>query len=273
MKNETINITEDGRVNLTCYYREEKEGLPNANKTPAILIFPGGGYNHLSEREADPIAFEFFAKGYSCFILRYSINQYAKFPDPLIEALKAIAIIRRNGDKFNIDPEKIAVIGFSAGGHLAGTLATLWHEEEYQLQANVTYDEVRPNAIILGYAVTSTDWVRRALPDLKLNPFQIDFTNDDEVKLMEPYRNVSKNTPPTFLMHTTEDSTVPSMDSLKFALALEENSIPYEMHIFQKGGHGLSLGNILTDNGTKNCINYNFSKWIELCLNWLKEIL
>lgn len=272
MNKEIINLTEDGRVNLSCYYRSSFSALPNLDKTPGILVLPGGGYTHLSEREAEPIGMKYFANGYTSFILRYSINEHANFPDPLLEAMKAMKVIRQNSEKFNIDPEKIAVIGFSAGGHLAASLGTLWHKEEYQNMANVSKEETKPNAIILGYPVTSVDWIKKSLPDLSKNPFKIDFSNEEEVKKIEPYRNVDKNTPPTFIMHTTEDKTVPSTDSLKFAFALEENNIPYELHIFQKGCHGLSLGNKLTDPGNNNCINDNFTKWFKLSLNWLKEI-
>lgn len=271
MNKEIINITEDGRVNLSCYYRSPAETVPNLDKTPAVLVLPGGGYTILSPREAEPIAFNYFANGYTSFVLRYSIKEHAAFPNSLIECFKAIKIIRENAEKFNIDPNKIVVIGFSAGGHLAATLGTLWNNKELMAKASIIKEENKPNALILGYPVISTDWMKK---DIKFNNnLQINFSKDKEAQLVEAHKNVGPHTPPTFLMHTTEDATVPSTDSLKFAIALEENSIPYELHIFEKGCHGLSLGTKLTDTGNGDQINYNFSQWFKLSLNWLKEIL
>lgn len=119
MISEIFKITDDSEVSLTSYISDISEEMKNMKTKPAILVLPGGAYKFCSDREAEPVALAYLAKGFNAFVLRYSLNEKAEFPTPLNDAQKALAFIRKNAEKFHTDPQKIAVIGFSAGGHLA----------------------------------------------------------------------------------------------------------------------------------------------------------
>lgn len=272
MQQDVVYFSDDKRVSLTSYIQLQCHELPNQKALPAVIIFPGGGYKFLSERESDPIAFSWLAKGYNVFILRYSIQEYAAFPQPMLDAFKAIAHIRQQHQQYNIHPDKIALLGFSAGGHLAASVGTLWNREEYQHLADVKGEEHKPNALMLAYPVITTDWMKL---DIEANLKIILRDKFDDPKMISTvscHYNVGSHTPPTFLFHTTEDQTVPASDSLKFATALDEYSVPYELHIFEHGPHGISRANVLTDDGTELKVEPEVQCWEDLCSAWLDRL-
>lgn len=236
MKIEKVNINGNKEVTLTVYLLDNSKELSNITKRPAVLIFPGGGYNYTSDREAEPIATAYLAEGYNAFILRYSVGKKSSFAAALNDAEGAIALIRKNAEKWNIDHNKIATIGFSAGGHLAASLGTMGIN--------------RPNALILGYPCILSD-LGLAFPVPSLE------------------KEVDNLTPPTFLFSTFEDKVVPIEHSLRFIQALNKNNIPFESHIFQNGVHGLSLAKPFTSNGLKSFVDQNFSQWFDLSITWL----
>ena len=242
MFTEKINLTDNPEVTLTAYICEPSEEMPNMKIRPAMLVIPGGGYNMCSDREAEPVAFEYIAKGYNAFVLRYSLKEKSAFPRPLNDAETALKLIRNNCDKWYVDPDKVAVIGFSAGGHLAAALSTM--------------GEVRPNACILGYPCTLEKIVKiLAAPVPPL---------DDKV---------SPNTPPTFIFAASDDKIVPIENSLIYALRLSENKVPYELHVFSRGDHGFSIGTKVV--GINDEITENFKPtvyWVQRSIEWLDEI-
>src|SRR3989304_3816830 len=136
MKTISFNLSHEN-VTLTSYLLDSSQEMPNTRLRPVVLVFPGGGYYACSDREAEPIALAFLAEGYQAFVLRYSIGENASFPRPLNDAEEALELIRVNADEWSVDPARIAVCGFSAGGHLAAALGTM--------------GRVRPNALILAY--------------------------------------------------------------------------------------------------------------------------
>jgi acetyl esterase/lipase len=235
---EIVNLDPSCNVTLTAYICDQSKEMENMDVRPAMLIFPGGGYRFCSDREAEPIALSYNAAGYNAFVLKYSLNADAEFPKPLQDAEKAMETIIENSDKWHIDPERIAVIGFSAGGHLATTLGTM--------------GKIKPKALVLGYPHIFRYEYNESLPS----------TNE----------HVSENTPPCFIFHTYEDTIVPVEHSLVFAKALSDYEVPFEMHIFPKGSHGLSLANRVTANRYRQNVNPDFAKWFELSLNWLDKI-
>ncbi len=273
MLQQTVYFSDDKRVSLTCYIQPKCSELPNQQSLPAVIIFPGGGYKMLSERESDPVALTFLAQGYNVFILRYSIQHYAAFPQPMLEAFQAIKHVRDNAQDYNIHPDKIALLGFSAGGHLAASVGTLWNREEFKQLANVEGEEHKPNALVLAYPVITTDWMMNDIEANLKNILREKFDDPEMLKTVTCSENVGSHTPPTFLFHTTEDKSVPSSDSLKFAAALDAHNIPYELHVFQPGPHGMSLANSLTDDGTGLKVEPQVQPWISLCLTWLKRSL
>ena len=233
----TLDLAPDGLGKLTGYVQEPSPELSNMNRRPAILIFPGGAYQRCSDREAEPVALSFAALGFQAFVLRYSLKEKSVFPQPLLDAQGAIRALRTHANEWNLDPEKIAVCGFSAGGHLAACLATM------------SPLELRPNALVLGYGAI----------DKKLsNPGR-----------PVPLEAVDADTPPTFLFHTWEDPVVPVANSLAFAQALGAYDIPFELHIFQNGQHGMATGKPLSSNGVLENTDADYADWIRLCSNWL----
>ncbi len=242
MKIETIYLSENKSITLTTYIPDISDEMPNMKVKPGILVLPGGAYKFCSDREAEPIALHYASRGFNAFVLRYSLNEDAEFPKPLNEAVTALKMIRENAEEWHTDPDKIAVIGFSAGGHLASALCTM--------------SEEKPNASILGYPCILSD----------ISPILA-----KEVESTTDY--VTKDTPPAFIISACDDGCVPINHSLQYASKLNEFGIPFEMHIYRAGGHGFSLGNdvvMSTEEGQK------FTKpttyWIDRSVEWLHEI-
>jgi len=241
MKTETHPLKSNPNVTLTTYMLDPSQEMANAKVRPAILIFPGGGYRICSDREAEPIAMAFLAQGYHAFVLRYSLNENAAFPRPIQDAEEALELIRSNAGKWGVIPDRVAVCGFSAGGHLAAALGTM--------------GRIRPNALILGYPVI-LDTISGILP------FPIPSVE----------QKVDPQTPPAFIFATANDELVPVKHSLQFAAAMDQAKVPFELHIFQDGSHGLSLAKTFTSGGFKNLVNPDVAKWMELCTSWLEKL-
>ena len=242
MKTETFKITEREGVTLTTYLLDTSKEMPNMQVRPAILVIPGGGYHFCSDREAEPVAMEFLARGYNAFVLRYSIKENSVFPNPLRDAETALEMIRDNAEEWGVCPEKIAAIGFSAGGHLTAALSTI--------------GRVRPNAAILGYPCI-------------LDTLNHILANDIE----SADKDVDENTPPTFIFAASDDGLVPVEHSIAFSSALAKNKIPFEMHIFSNGGHGFSVASPVvcsTEEGVK--ATKEASRWVKMCFDWLEKV-
>lgn len=234
----------------------------------AILILPGGGYGFTSWREAEPIAYWANASGYHAFILHYSVAPN-RHPQPLLDATRAMCIIRDNAKKWKVDPSKIAVCGFSAGGHAAGALATMY-DEPYLLDIQgMEKGKNRPNAAILSYPViTGGEKAHRGSFDNLLG----ENADSDMIRYLSLENRVHENMPPVFLWHTVSDSSVPVENSLLFANALTKHKVPFEMHIYPEGPHGLSLANRQTAEQNPSLINPHVGTWTTLCKQWLDEI-
>ncbi|MDD3692302.1 MAG: alpha/beta hydrolase [Oscillospiraceae bacterium] len=231
----------DSNATLTAYLHDSSPELSNANNRPCVIVFPGGGYHMLSDREGEPIAATFLAHGYHAFVLRYSVGKSMCFSDALNDAQKALHCVRSNAEQWNLNPKQIAVCGFSAGGHLAASLGVMGTE--------------RPNAMILAYPCILSSMSR-------ILAFPVPSCDD----------KVDSSTPPAFLFHTANDSAVPVENSLRMADALSRGKIPFELHIFPNGPHGLALANELTSNGSKAMCNQSAAQWMPLCLTWLKNL-
>lgn len=255
--------------------------LPTAEyheKRNAMLVIPGGGYGMVSEREAEPIARKFYAEGYNTFVLHYSVGPDATTdtlsgrPKPLLEASMAMAHIRRNAQRYNIDPDKIAIIGFSAGGHLAASLATMWHYDFIKDICGIEFGENKPNAAILSYAVISSDpaiWNEYSFRTLLAG--QPDF--DEAAKEYSLEKQVSDKTCPCFLWHTASDTCVPVGNTLKMAESLSAHKIPFEVHIYPEGNHGLSTAEPDVLNGNFPREAQHVSGWVKSAVEWLKYTL
>ncbi|MEG1276489.1 MAG: alpha/beta hydrolase [Cellulosilyticaceae bacterium] len=253
---------------LHTYIPDNSEEIEIGRKRPSIVVCPGGGYRRTSDREAEPIALRFMAEGYNVFVLRYSVAPN-RYPTQLLELSAAVAYIRRNAEAFHVDVNNIAVCGFSAGGHLAGSLGVLWQEPFIAETLKLEEGENRPNKLILSYPViTGGKFAHKGSFDNLLGEGA-----SEEARAKLSLENlVGPLTPPTFIWHTYEDLTVPMKNSLLFADALEAQKVPFELHIYAKGGHGLSLCNESTALPDKeDLINPQTGTWIKLVNLWLRH--
>lgn len=265
MRIEKINLlnenTEHGFMpTLTAYL---VDGNPDVTEIrPAVIVMPGGGYGYVSYREAERIALFYNAAGFHSFILDYCIAPH-KHPLPIMNAAKSIEIIRENAGDWKVDPEKIAVCGFSAGGHLAASISTMWNDEEIfgsDKEKNLLH---RPTATVLSYPViTSGDYAHKG-------SFK-NLIGEPENELWEKYsleNRVDEDTPPAFLWHTYDDTVVPVENSMLYASALRKFNIPFEMHIYPDGQHGMSR---VSDETYWEVPQYSRKyPWMEASVEWL----
>lgn len=261
---------------ITTYFTEKSNEI-NFGKRPAIVIFPGGGYWFTSDREADPIALKFASEGYQVAIVRYSTKDKAKeayYPQQILEGFAAINYIRDHADELNVDINKVAVIGFSAGGHMAGMMGTLYGEKVVTDTFGKTAAQMRPDAMVLSYAVLSSgefghrDSFWHLLGDAAAH-------NPEMRKKVDVIENVTKDTPPAFLWTTFNDDCVPAQNSIMMATKMLENGVPCELHMYHNMGHGASLCNF-TVAGNPDIAKFDTNKehvsgWIKLCMEWLRE--
>lgn len=263
MRLETFKLQNSKSATLTVYLHDIFNELDKKVR-PSILIIPGGGYEMVSEREAEPVAIAFYNSGYNTAVLRYSVKDDARDMQPMVEALEAIKMLRENAKEWYVAPNKIVTCGFSAGAHLAASCGTMWNEPKLMKKLNFTGDVYKPNAMILSYPVISSgEFAHRdsfyELSGSKENNIDSEFFSID--------KRVNNETPQTFIWHTEDDSIVPVENTLLMIAALRKNKVPFECHIFNKGQHGLSMCN--NEVGTPNA---HVSNWFPICLEWLHSI-
>ena len=252
---------------LVAYIQEPLRG--GNKRRPAILICPGGGYCFCSPREAEPIAMQYLARGYQAFVVYYSIAP-SRFPAALKDAAKSMDIIRSNADMWCIDPKAIVICGFSAGGHLAASLGTMWDCAELKA-CGLSGGKVRPDAMILAYPVITArkGYAHEGSFAALLGTEAIQQEETRNAFSLETC--VNEKTPPAFIWHTAEDTGVPPMNSLLFAEALDQHKVPYSLHIFPKGNHGLSLATTETAEGSQAAVRADVATWIEESDEWFQE--
>ena len=264
MKRMDLTPNPSSKAKLVGYLHDKNEQeMPNRIKRPCVVVCPGGGYEFCSAREADPVAFSFFSRGYNVFILYYSVGKEAAGLQPLSDLSLSVLTIRENSEEWGIFPDKLAVCGFSAGGHLAASLGTLWNSSLLAKDAGGgAGDANRPDAMILGYPVISAGqfahegslrWVSGG--------------NEEFRKLFSLEEQVTPRTPPAFLWHTSDDGCVPAENTLLFASALQKNHIPFECHIYPHGNHGMSMCSEET-----GCRDPHLATWFPLCAQWLGQL-
>lgn len=232
---------------------------------PGMLVMPGGGYGMRSDREKETVALAFLAKGYCAFTLDYSVR--TPYPVPLLEAAMAMVYLRVNAEKYHLDREHLAAVGFSAGGHLAGMLGILHSEREIAERLKERVKDVRPDAVVLAYpVVTMGEGTHEGTRDI--------ITGGDEELLqrLSLEKRVTPSAAPAFLWHTVEDDCVPAENSMMLAAAYRKAGVPFALHIFEHGHHGMSL---VTPEVNDQTEYDNFvapvGKWFSLAQDWLKS--
>ena len=241
--------------------------LDGAKSRGAVLVLPGGGYGFTSEREGEPIAAQFAAEGFHAFVLWYSVAPHCH-PQPLLDVSRALCVLREHAEEWHLDPEKIAVAGFSAGGHLAASIGVHWEKPWLSGIPGIRFEGNRPNALILSYPVISSGvHAHRGSFDNLLGKE----APDAALEMMSLEKQVGSHTPPAFLWHTFADGLVPVENSLLFASALRKAGVPFELHVFPDGGHGLSLATAETAWEGQG-IDPHVGSWVNLCVEWLRNL-
>jgi len=239
LKTETIVLNQERNVSLTTFIQAVGGEFGRIGRRPAVLVIPGGGYHFCSDREAEPVAFAYLKAGYQAFILRYSLNEQSVWPNPLDDYEQAMALIRQNAALWHVEADRIAVVGFSAGGHLAACAATMSRN--------------RPNAAILGYPVIDGNCAReyqRTAPDV--------------------VAHVDENTCPCFVFATRTDNLVPASNTIHLIDALYRKEVAFESHIYSNGDHGLSTSDASIED-RPFCERY--SRWVSDSIAWLADVL
>jgi len=226
-------------------------------KRAAIIVCPGGGYGGLAAHEGSPFAKLFSSAGIVSAVLTYRVSPN-RYPAPYSDAVRAMRILRSRAEEFNIDPEKIGIIGFSAGGHLASTVACQPDLFKDPLDGLAGKISARPNRVILGYPVISFDEFTHKG---SVGNFLGSQSTPELIRQFSNQKQVTASTPPAFLFHTANDQAVPVENSLLFAEACAKNKVPFALHIYPNGPHG--VGTALK--------NPELSGWTEVMLKWLSE--
>jgi acetyl esterase/lipase len=228
-----------------------------AKKRAAIIVCPGGGYGGLAPHEGVPFAELFAAKGIVSAVLYYRVSPN-RYPGPYADGVRAMRLVRSQAESLNIDPDKIGIIGFSAGGHLSSTIATqpnLYKDPEDNLSSSVS---ARPNRVMLGYPVISFEeygHMGSAKNLLGDNP------SPDMLRQLSNQKQVTAENPPAFIFHTADDAVVPVQNSFFFAEACVRNKVPTAMHVYPNGRHGVGLA---LDNPA-------LSGWSDVLMKWLED--
>lgn len=266
----------DGSVaKLTGYVLDDNTDTEVKQIRPAVLILPGGGFLRTSNRESEPIAMKFASEGFHAFVLRYSLVP-STHPTQLLEAALAMNLIRKNAEEWHINPQNVAIIGFSAGGHVAANLAT--HVSDEIEEANgYKADEVRPNALMLAYPVISAGiYAHKPTFDRLFG----NVSEDEREKLVEDLsleKHVDSKTPPVFIWQTVTDQTVPVENSIMFIDACVKAGVNVEAHLFPKGPHGLALAVEQTAKRDENgrvipeFVQPEVQQWIGFACDWLRR--
>ncbi|MCM1174941.1 MAG: alpha/beta hydrolase [Blautia sp.] len=251
----------------TAYLISHSDAI-KIQKRPLIIICPGGGYRYVSDREGEMIALQWNAYGYHAVVLRYSVAP-AVYPTALTELAMVMKMVKDHSEEWHVDTSRILVEGSSAGGHLAASFGMFWKKPFLAEKAGVASEELRPAGMILHYPViTSGEYAHRDSFRMLLGEKYEELK--DEVSLEH---QVSEDTPPAFLWHTNEDQSVPAENSLLLALAMRRYHIPVELHLYAKGGHGLSLADERTMGADGGGMEKECTSWVALAETWMREAL
>lgn len=256
-------LADSGAV-LHTYARPQEGFLAESGGRWGVLILPGGGYGVVAKSEGEPVALAFLGAGVQAFVLEYSVAP-ARWPRQLLETAAAIAYLRENAARYGIAPDKIAVCGFSAGGHLAGCAANLWGHKAIAEALGITGAQVRPDAAILNYPVITMGEFGSEMTRSNL------FGDAPVAGETSLETSVTDRNPPTFLWATYTDGSVPVENTLMYANALRAKGVSFDLHIFSKGPHAMGIAT--ADSAwQEDHTDARASEWHALCVSWLKGL-
>ncbi|MFD1956198.1 alpha/beta hydrolase [Paenibacillus thailandensis] len=261
MNRKPIEIWPEGHPNGESLNGEKATVTPyllQADKPlSAVIVFPGGGYGMRAEHEGKPIAEWLNRIGIQAFVLDYRVAPH-KHPVPMNDAKRAVRLVRSRAAEFGVDPGRVGILGFSAGGHLASTVGTHHDPGDAESADPLERFSSRPDLMVLCYPVIT-------LGEYRHDGSRVNLLGEDApeelVELLSNEKQVAADTPPAFLWHTADDGAVPVENSLMFAAALSRNRVPHELHVYESGRHGLGLAEAEPETST----------WPMLCERWLRR--
>lgn len=261
---------EGGSIPMDMYIPHVSEAIDPHPRRTSVVIYPGGGYHFVSEREAEPVALRFAAAGFNTFVVWYRVAPQVHFPTPQQDAASAIAYVRAHAEELHCHPDRIAVLGFSAGGHLAGSMGVMWNREELWAPLGLTAQQVRPNAMVLCYPViTGGEYAHRGSFECLSGSENLSDHTPFSLETL-----VTEQTPPTFLWHTWDDGSVPVENTLLMAMALRRAGVQGEVHIFPHGSHGASLADVTTTAvGKPDKLLPDCAEWPGMAARFLRKVL
>ena len=245
MKAYTVDLTKEYPFlqggKLQCIAMEQPWDAVRDWRRPALVVVPGGGYGMCSKREAEPIATEFLTRGFQVFVLTYlCAPQGVRYPEQLFELSAAVDYVKKHADEFNVNPDEVFAIGFSAGGHLTANLAVDCETVSKTVGVQLN---CKPTAVGLCYPVISQKHGHQG----SYNNLLQGYTEAEKTELLKKLNLdevVTEHTPPAFIWATATDGAVPADNALRYALALDKKGVSYELHIYPDGWHGLSTGSL-----------------------------
>ena len=269
MKHERIYLVkENENVYLDTYVADPIRDFTRK----AILVIPGGGYRQVcSDREGEPIAMAFMPYGYNAFVLHYTVDRGAPFPQQLIEVALAIKHIKDHAEEYDLDPEELFVVGFSAGGHLCASAGILWKLPEIYEAVDMPYGYNKPKGIMPIYPVITADsrfWHRGSFQNLLCT----DEPTEEQLQKVSLERHVDADSVPAFIVHSQHDRIVDVHNSLALATAYTEAGVLYDLHIYSHVPHGAGLGNSITWHGHPDFIHPAFAEWVRLAAAWAETL-
>lgn len=268
----TINVEGiDATARLTTYLLSQYEDVL-MEPAPLVIICPGGGYEFLSNREAEQFALQWNSRGVHAAVLWYSVAP-ERFPTALLQLATTVALVRENSEKWGVNPDQIFVEGSSAGGHLAACYGVFWRKPYLREALGIEVgaeDALRPAGLILNYPVISAGkYAHEGSFQNLMGELADDEARREELSIE---KQVNADMPPVFLWHGGEDACVPPENSLLLAMACREAHVPVELHLYMKGDHGLGLANELTQAPDGYGIEPACESWMELAYIWMMEV-
>ena len=268
MKHERIFLNDtDSRVWVDPYIHSDD------TVRPAMLVIPGGGYSMVChEREGEPIALAFYERGYNAFVLNYRVGPTDHYPSQLIDASSAIVYIKDKEEKYHVDPTEVYALGFSAGGHLAGSLAILHGDDEVLETLGIKHGYNRPKACILCYPVVSCFVATHGSSfECLLGRSAFDIAAEERSAVSLEF-NVRSDSAPVFIWHTAEDELVPTNGSFALAQEYVRKGLPVMFHLYPYGPHGLALATEKTECGCPEWVQPLAEGWIDTAIAWFKTL-
>lgn len=262
MRFEKIPLSEgNAQVYLEAYIADPIQ--PFTRK--ALLVIPGGGYSKVcADREGEPIAMAFLPYGYNAFVLHYTVDRVHTFPTQLIEVAKAIKHIKDHAQEYNIDPENLFTVGFSAGGHLSACAGTMWKLDAVQQAVDMPYGYNKPKGTMLIYPVISGAYHNLSFKHL----WATETPTPEQLAATSIENHVDADSAPAFILHTANDQVVNIGNALVAANAYANAGVPFELHVYPDAPHGVALGNAITSHGHDYWEKPAIAEWVRLAAYW-----